>query len=101
VGIVTGRIATVGLILGCEQPGACTAKVVVRQGDAVAVGRQQGRCTGDPETHEVTVKTRNGPALAFGAAEICGDAATRVRGTVDETRSWCRAGGMTLEARHT
>ena len=94
-----GHVATVGLILGCEATDSFTVRVTVRRGDAVATGRQHGRCTGHAETHAVTVTTSNGQPLDAGTAEICGEAATHRPGSVDDTRAWCRAGGVTLGTR--
>jgi hypothetical protein len=62
-----GHVATVGLVLGCDATGPFTVQVTVRQGDAVATGRQHGPCTGRAESYEVTVTTSDGQPLASGS----------------------------------
>jgi hypothetical protein len=90
--------ARVTLVLGCEPGGTLGVTVTVTQGDTVAVGSRHGRCTGATETYAVTVAASNGTALIAGSAEICGEAATREDGVIDDTRSWCRPDGVDLHA---
>lgn len=93
-----GRSLAVGVVLGCDTPGTFAVEVTVRQGDAEATGVRRGSCTGDTETLTVRLTTREGPVLQPGAAEACAVAATRQRGVTDDTRSWCRPGGIGLQA---
>ena len=90
-----GHAAAVGIVIGCDTPGTFAVEVTVRQGTTGATGSRHGRCTGTAETHRVVVHTRQ--TLTAGTAEACGEATTKTRGRVDDRRSWCRAGGITIE----
>jgi hypothetical protein len=94
-----GHTARVTVVLGCEPEGTFGVTVAVSQADTVAVGSRHGRCTGATETYVVTVAASDGAALVAGNAEICGEASTREAGVIDDTRRWCRAGGVDLQER--
>ena len=90
--------AQVTVLSGCEPESKFGVTVSVSQGDTVALGNRHGHCAGATETYVVTVAASNGAALVAGNAEICGEASTREVGVIDDTRRWCRADGVDLEA---
>ena len=92
-----GRAAAVCIVIGCETPGTFAVEVTVRQGETVATGSRHGRCTGEAETSRVVVHTEAGESLEAGTAAACGEATTKTRGRVDNRRSWCRHGGITIQ----
>ncbi len=92
-----GHVARGTVIIGCTAGEQVQFTLTLIQGVVSGIGQGAGVCTGEPTAYEVTVPAR-GDAFTAGIAEGCATAVNRDRGTVVDTRQWCRAAGVTLSA---
>ncbi|MFN2539454.1 MAG: hypothetical protein ABR549_15065 [Mycobacteriales bacterium] len=93
-----GRVATVSVLLGCTAPGSVRFTVTLTQGASSGVGHGGGKCTGQTETFTVRVPADGAGAFTAGPAQVCGHAVNQEPGGTQDTRDWCRSGGITLHA---
>ena len=93
------RLVLVTVRLDCTAGEQAHIQVTVTQEStgARAEGRTQGVCTGTFQEWQVKASARGPARFDEGSAEACPSAFTRDRGRVTDSRSWCRAGGITLQ----
>jgi hypothetical protein len=91
-----GRVATVTVLLGCTAPGSVRFAVTLTQGSTTGTGYGGGSCTGETETFTVRVPAGDATFVS-GGAQVCGHAVNQEPGGGQDTRDWCRAGGVLLQ----
>jgi hypothetical protein len=91
-----GYLARGGVLVDCTEGQFVVFTLTLVQGGATGTGYGAGWCTGQPTAYPVVVPARSG-VFAPGNAAACATADNyNLRGEVEDSPRWCRAGGVTL-----
>ena len=90
-----GHVARAHVLIACTQGQLVRFTLTLTQDGTTATGRRAGRCTGDLTAYPVVVVAR-GATLTPGPTTACATATNYNRGQVEDSRQWCRTGGVTL-----
>ena len=91
-----GRIAEGAALIACTDGERVEVTVTFTQGEVTGEGHTHGKCTGELTRYRVKVKARGGADFEPGPAEACAVAVNTDRGTVVDTREWCREDDIEL-----
>ena len=95
-----GHAAIGTVLIGCTAGQQIEFTLTLTQGGASGTGRGAGICHGEEvaSPYAIVVPARHGQ-FTVGTAAACATAVNRERGTVVDSKEWCRAVGVELVPR--